>query len=209
MEHLEQQLKEEKGNISAEVLSSNCDWKNLFDKKFVRFGSFGRARYLPHPLEFDNELRAAGREAKKVAHLIDFSLRFEPDAKKPKQTGGITMAKAIVTESGYFKINRRERTLQTYWKKFEPVAAFLPLIFFKKYPAWPLQVSKTKFAKKLLARVDDKDTLFEFFAEYNATVARLQTRGYSLHSLEGFPASKITFDPLPEEVMKEVCAYRS
>ena len=209
MEDLQRQLKKEKGYISAEVLSSNCDWRNLFDKRFIRFGGFRCARYLPRPADFDNEVRVRQRAAKNVAHLIDFSLRVELDPKKPKQRGGMTMAKAIVAESTYFNVKRSERTLQTYWKKLEPVAAFLPLIFFKKFPAWPLRVSKPKFAKKLLARLDDKDTMFEFFAEYNATVALLQARGYSLHSLVGFPASQITFDPLPQEVMKEVRAYRS
>ena len=177
-------------------------------------------------MDYDDELWEIGRKAKDVAQLIDFSLRFEPCPKKPKQTGGITMAKTIATtrargrpgvvkepgthaSTAYFKIRRSKRTLQTYWKWFEPVAAFLPLIFFKKYPAWPLRVSGTKFAEKLLARLDDKDTLSDFFAEYNANVARLRTRRYSLHSLEGFQTSEITFAPLPEDVMNEVRAYRS
>jgi hypothetical protein len=207
MEHIERQVKKEKGEISVEVLNSNCDWKNLYDMRFLQFGGFRRTRYLPRPGDFDNAIWVRRGEAKKVAHLIDFSLRVELDPTKPKQKGGMTMAKAIVAGSRYFNVKRSERTLQTYWKRLEPVAAFLPLIFFKKFPAWPLRVSRAKFAKKLLARLDDKDSLFEFFAEYNATVARLQKRGYSLRSLAGFPASQITFQPLPEKVKEKVGAY--
>ena len=142
MEDLERQLKKKEGYISAKLLISNPDWERLFDKRFVRFGGFRCARYLPRPADFDNEVRVRRCEAKKVAHLIDFSLRVELDPKKPKQTGGMTMAKAIVAKSTYFNAKRSERTLQTYWKKFEPVAAFLPLVFFKKSPAWPLRVSR-------------------------------------------------------------------
>lgn len=203
MEHIERQVKREKGDI----LSLNCDWKNLRDKLFLESGSLRRIRNLPRFGDFDNEISARRVEAKKIAQLIDFSLRVELDPTKPKVTGGMTMAKAMVAESRYFNVKRSERTLQTYWKRLEPVAAFLPLIFLKKFRAWPLRVSKPKFARKLLARLDDKDSLFEFFAEYNATVARLQKRGYSLRSLAGFPASHITFQPLPEKVKEKVGAY--
>ena len=207
MEHLEQRVKEEWGTISADILTWDPEWTKLFDKKFVRCGGFSRARYLPHVVDYDIELWEAKRRAKKVAQLIDFSLRFEPDPTKPKQIGGITMARTIVAESNYFDVRCTERTLETYWKKFEPVAAFLPLIFLKKYPASPLRLSKTKFAEKLLARLDDRYTLLSFFADYNATVARLQARGYDLRSLAGFPTSEIAFDPLPQEVLEAVQGY--
>jgi hypothetical protein len=206
MEHVEKQLKEGIGVVSAKHLAKNPDWTKLFDK-FLRFGGFHRARYLSAAINFDIELGEAGQKAKKLAQAIDFSLRFEPDpqGRKTKKTGGITMAKAIVADSKYFNVTCCERTLESYWEKFEPVAAFLPLISLKKYPAWPLHVSKTKFADKLLSRLDDKDMLMSFFAEYNANVLRLDARGYGLKSLVGLPTADVVFDALPEEVKALTC----
>jgi hypothetical protein len=209
LEYIEDQLKEITGVVSAKLLAQDPDWSKLFDKKFVRFGGFERARYLPQAGDFDIELWEAGQRAKNIAQLVDFSLRFEPNPKKPKQIGGITMAKAIAVESEYFNVKCDQRTLQTHWKQFEPVAAFLPLISLKKYPAWPLCVSKTKFVNKLLARLDDRDTLLSFFAEYNANVSRLQSRGYHIQSLAGLPTADVKFDPLPEKVKEHIKHYRS
>jgi hypothetical protein len=53
MEDLERQLKKKEGYISAKLLISNPDWERLFDKRFVRFGGFRCARYLPRPADFE------------------------------------------------------------------------------------------------------------------------------------------------------------
>lgn len=207
LEHISKPIKDEKGKLSAKTLAQNPDWAKLF-AKFLRFGGFRRARHVSAAKQFDAEVQKAKRKARKLAKAIDFSLRFEQDTKKPKQIGGITMARDIVANSEYFNVKCSEQTLVNYWKYFEPVAAFLPLIYLKKYPAWPLRVSGTKFADKLLSRIDDRKTLNEFFAEYNANVLRLKGRGYELRSLVGLPTAQITFDALPAEVKTLVECYR-
>lgn len=207
LEYISEPLKCKNGKVSTKLLAQDPDWCKLFDKQFVRFGGFRRARHVSAARKFDDDLRNAKQKAKKLAKVIEFSLRFKPDPRSQKKIGGITMARLIVSESKYLNVGCKERTLENYWPKFEPVVAFLPLIYLKKYPAWPLRVSTTKFADKLLSRLDDKNTLINFFAEYNANVLRLQGRGYKLQSLAGLPTAEVVFDALPKEVEVLVEAY--
>ena len=73
----------------------------------------------------------------------------------------------------------------------------------------PLPTTEQTVAEKLLERLDDRVALTRFFSEYNANVARLRERGYHLQSLSGQPVVDIAFEPLPEEVVDLVRAYRS
>jgi hypothetical protein len=117
------------------------------------------------------------------------------------------MGTDIVTQTKYFRVKCKPRSLKNYWKRYEPVAAFLPLITVRKYHARPLQITKKDFAKKLLARLDDRENLLGFFAEYNANVMRLRDRGYKLHALAGVPIAEVKYDPLPAEVKEYIEAY--
>ncbi|HEY8008757.1 MAG TPA: hypothetical protein VIE66_18685 [Methylocella sp.] len=214
LEYVENKISAEKGTASAQTLARDPDWTKLFNKKFIPLGGFRRVRNLPKARDFDADLREAMWRAKQASRLIDFSLRFEPDPKRPKLIGGVTMAKTIVLESKYYNVKCAERKLHDHWKSFEPVAGFLPMIApnrrLKRTPqVTPLPTMKQTVAEKLLERLDDREALTRFFSEYNANVARLKARGYHLQSLSGQPVADIAFEPLPEEVIDLIDAYRS
>ena len=87
MEDLERQLKKKEGYISAKLLISNPDWERLFDKRFVRFGGFRCARYLPRPADFDNEVRVRRCEAKKSRAPYRFFVARRARSKEAKTDG--------------------------------------------------------------------------------------------------------------------------
>jgi hypothetical protein len=168
---------------------------------------------LPRINDFNANLKEAEWRAKQASRLIDFSLRFEPNPKKPLKIGGVTMATAIVLDSRYYNVKCGERKLHAYWKNFEPVAGFLPLIApnarLKRYieVASRRPALKATMAERLIELIEDQKSLEQFFAEYNAHVARLAKRGYRLTSLSGIPAAEIEYEPLPEEVLEYANAY--
>jgi hypothetical protein len=207
LEYIETQLKEEYGTVSLNILANNKDWNKLFDKQFVRFGGFRRARHLPGARIFDKTISRLKKQTQRIAKLTDFVLRFEPNQRKKKGASGITKAKEMVAELQYLDVGCKQRTLEEYWPKYEPIAAFLPLIVLKKYPAWPLKISKTQFANWLLKRIDDRAELLSFFAEYNANVLRLREHGCDLQTLETrveLPNVEVRFDPLPEKLLEKL-----
>jgi len=148
--------------------------------------------------DLEGDLSEPRRRARSVARIIEFSRRFVPNPSKPKQLGGVTMATDIVTSCSYFKVAVKDSTLEEWWRNLQSAAPFFYLIYVQKYPFFLDKIVSRDFARRYLARVDDRTTLLEFFSAYNSVALQLSQRGYNytplqLPDLSGIPS--LSFDP--------------
>ncbi len=179
----------------------------MLHNQFSQMKGWEVIRHTPAVREFQEQLEWAVFEATQTAKLIAFSLRFEPDKQRSRHRGGISTAWELVPlaeeyrEGAPFKLGHAISTMKTYWPRHKQVAAFLYLARFEKHKLLQMpKLSSADFASRLLALVDDRATILDCFARYNALCLRLEARGYQTKLLdlgEEVTLPELTFEPLP------------
>ena len=192
-------------------------YEEVFNQIILKNGSWYRIRHLQSIRDLEDDLSEPRRQARSIARIIELSCRFVPNPKKPKQLGGVTMATDIVTSRSYFKVAVKDSTLEEWWSDRQSAAPFFYLMYVQKYPFFLGKIVGRRFARRYMARVDDRTTLLEFFAAYNAVVQQLGQRGYNYTALQ-LPKSSVTrslsFDPFrhgsssEREVLAAIESYR-
>jgi len=178
---IEQDWKSKKGKnakLSIRDLSQVREYEQIIDRVIFENGSWYKLRFLDSIRDLESDLFDWKRRARNVARIVEFSFRFEPNPKKPKQTGGVTMATDIVTKAPYFKVNKKKSQLEQSWSTLRSAAPFFYLIYVQKYPFYLKKLAGTLVAKRFLAMVADQEVLLEFFASYNSLIQVLGDRGY-------------------------------
>jgi hypothetical protein len=193
------------------------EYEEIANEIIVANGSWYKLRFLESVRDLESELRDWKTQARNVARIIEFSFRYEPNPKKPKQLGGVTMATDIVTSVLYFKVGVKDSQLEKIWSRLQCAAPFFYLIYVRKYPFYLKKIAGARFAERFLQLASDQVRLVEFFAQYNSLVAELRNRGYKYSQLrlpenvKSEPLSREPFRSTNKEeraVLDEIECYR-
>jgi hypothetical protein len=96
------------------------------------------------------------KEAKDVAHMVQFSHRFANFGKpKPRQKGGPTMARRFVSET----IGPSDGTLKRKWREYGATAVLQYLMLFHYKRLRPKKLSGKSFVKRLFQQAGDVEEL--------------------------------------------------
>jgi hypothetical protein len=192
-------------------------YEEIYNRIILKNGSWYRIRHLQSIRDLEDELLEPRRRARSVARIIEFSCRFVPNPSKPKHLGGVTMATDIVTNSNYFRVGVKDSTLEEWWRDQQSAAPFFYLLYVQKYPFFLNKIVGKNFARRYLAKADERAKLLEFFSAYNSVVQRLSQRGYNYAPLQ-LPDLSVTpslsFDPFrnasseEREVLNAIDGYR-
>jgi hypothetical protein len=166
------------------------EYEEIHNRVISENGGWHKLRFLDSVRDVESDLAGWKRQARDVVRIIEFSFRFEPNPRRPKHLGGVTMATDIVTSVPYFKVKVKDSQLEKSWSCLSSTAPFLYLIYVEKYPFYLKKIAGTRFAERFLAMVLDRQRLLEFFARYNFLVERLLGRGYR-YSVVKLPAGTL------------------
>jgi hypothetical protein len=187
LDRIEHDWKQKTGSNSLPVFRKMIEipeYEEIANDVIVANGSWYKLRSLESGRDLKSELGDWKRQARSVARIIEFSFRFEPNPKKPRQLGGVTMATDIVTNVPYFRVKVKDSQLEKAWSRLQSAAPFLYLIYVQKYPFYLRNIAGSSLAERFLAMVSDRARLLEFFAQYNALIGELRNRGYKYDRLQ-------------------------
>jgi hypothetical protein len=221
LDRIEQDWRLKTGSNSLPVFRKMIEipeYEEIANDIIVANGSWYKLRFLDSVRDLESELEDWKRQARSVARIIEFSFRFEPNPKKPRQLGGVTMAIDIVTSVPYFRVKVKDSQLEKAWSRLQSGAPFLYLIYVQKYPFYLREIAGSSFAERFLAMASDQARLLEFFAQYNVLIGELRNRGYKYDPLQ-LPKT-VKSDPLSREpfrstnkgecaVLDEIDCYRT
>lgn len=174
-------------------MAANPRFKRIYDKVILRYGSWYKLRYSVALRDLEHSAKLWTSQAKDVAHLIEFSVRFAPNVQKPKQVGGITMAVDILAGEDvarHFGTRVKKTVLNDEWSRLKCAAPFLYLLYVQKHDFDLNGITSANFAKKWRKRAKNNLQLEEFFTSYNSLVAHLIPRNYNYPQLSLRPDSK-------------------
>jgi hypothetical protein len=186
LDRMEQDWKEKNDSESSPTMKQmieNPEYEEVIRKIITANGSWYKLRFLGSVRDLENDLTDWKKQARNVARIIEFSHRYEPNPKKPKHLGGVTMAIDIVTCTSYFKVDVKDSQLEKSWARLKSAAPFFYLIYIRKYPFYLKAIAGARFAERFIQMVSDQVRLLEFFAKYNSLIGELQNRGYKYDQL--------------------------
>jgi hypothetical protein len=195
IEQIERDWKKENSSKRATIkrMAGNREFASVYNKVILKHGGWYKIRYSPNLRQFQTELASHERFAKEISKLVDFSARFKPDPKKPKQIGGITMAIAIVTQGAgksFYATEIKSTRMEDVWSHLRSSAPFLYLLHMQ---GWEFKIGNVvgkNFTKRWRKLSADIPYLQQFFAAYNVVVRRLAGRGY-IYSQLNLPADLV------------------
>jgi hypothetical protein len=180
LDRIEQEWKEKMGrdSIVLSELIKDPEYEEIMNRIILANGSWRKLRFVYSVRALENKLRKWKRQARNVARIIEFSFRFQPDPKKPKQIGGVTMAIDIVTTCDYFNVAVKDSQLEKSWSDLQSAAPFFYLIYPQKHTFFLKKLAGKNFAHRFQRMVLDQGKLVDFFGQYNSLVGVLRHRGY-------------------------------
>lgn len=181
LDHIERDWRSKKGKdtkLSIRALSQIREYEEIVDRVIFKSGSWHRLRFIDSIRDLERELDDRKWQARNVARIVEFSYRFDPNPKKPKQIGGVTMATDIVTNASYFKVKTKKSQLEKSWSFLKSSAPFLYLIYVQKHPFRIYKPAGKNIGQRFLTKALDREDLLEFFASYNFLTQVLAERGY-------------------------------
>jgi hypothetical protein len=220
LDRIEQDWKEKTGRNSivlSELIKDDPEYEEIISKIILANGSWRKLRFVYSVRALENKLRSLKRQARNVARIIEFSFRFQPDPKKPKHIGGVTMAIDIVTSSKYFHVAGKDSQLEKSWSDLQSAAPFFYLIYVQKHSFFLNKLAGKKFAHRFERVALDQGKLIDFFGQYNSLVGVLRHRGYKYTPLllpenaKFAPLSEFPFrrsQPDQAAVLDEIENYR-
>jgi hypothetical protein len=170
LDRIEQEWKEKTGSDSIIIseLIKNHEYEEIINQIIFANGGWGRLRFVYSVRALEKKLERRKTQARKVARIIEFSFRFQPNSEKPKQIGGVTMATDIVTSCKYFRIDGKDSQLEKSWSVLQNSAPFFYLTYVLKHPFYLKKIAGKNFPQRFLRMVLDQAKLVEFFGHYNS-----------------------------------------
>jgi hypothetical protein len=186
LDAIEQDWKKKLGKDAVPLIRKMIEipeYEEIVNRFITENGSWYRLRFIDSVRDLESDLKDRKTHARNVARIIEFSFRFVPNLKKPKQLGGVTMATDIVTSVRCFKVKGGDSQLEKAWSRLKSAAPFFYLIYVQKYPFYLRKIVGSRFTNRFLAMISDYERLVEFFAQYNFLIERLRSRGYQYSPL--------------------------
>lgn len=210
LENLEEVNKVERGDLSSalRILQYEELLCDLLSQGWLPI------RRLPSDRDFDERLVDEIKGARIASNLIDFfcSWAVAPPRKRPSLSIALFVLKDLNKLNAIGKTNAKMK-----WKGHAKWSIFIHLLLEKKYPFLPHELAKKTFSKKLLKQARDVDGLKSFFAAYatvRAAMPRLEAkditidRSFALTNVV-LPPELVPYDPLSEQVVSLIKAYKS
>lgn len=180
LDRIEQDWKEKAGRdtIILSELIKDPEYEEIINRIILANGGWRKLRFVYSVRALEKNLRKWKTQARNVARIIEFSFRFQPNPKKRKQIGGVTMAIDIVTTSDYFHVAVKDSQLEKSWSDLQSAAPFFYLIYVQKHSFFLNKLGGKKFAHRFQRMALDQGKLIDFFGQYNSLVGVLRHRGY-------------------------------
>ena len=183
LEKIEADIKQQKevSVISIQDVSSEENFRTIFDGVIIPNGGWRRIRHLTSASAFDKNIKNNGHEAQAVANIIDFSYRFSIHGKGlphdgRRNPGGVDSARYIA-QNAYWPSMARS-TIKNRWRKYRPSAIFLYLLLKHKFDLQPPRVTSKNFVESLLRQANDVKEIRDFFRAYQLVRAALSNLKY-------------------------------
>jgi hypothetical protein len=126
--------------------------------QFGRGGGWGNVLRDWEVDAVEDELASRWKQFSRVAPLLDFSIRIDPEDLGPRKTGGVTMALEILTENRFLGVRVSRTALAQLWSQYKPVSVFSYLFATQKY-ARPSPLVSEHFGEHLLHIIDSREDL--------------------------------------------------
>jgi hypothetical protein len=199
-------------------LIKDPEYEEIINRIIFANGGWRKLRFVYSVRFLERKLRRWKTQARNVARIVEFSFRFEPNPKKRRQLGGVTMAIDIVTACKYFPVSVKDSQLEKSWSDLQSAAPFFYLIYVKKQHSFFLKKLAGKaFARRFARMAADQGKLTNFFGQYNSLIGVLRQRGYKYTPLllpvnaRVAPMSEFPFRESQKDqaaVLDEIRSYR-